>query len=224
MPTVYWGMRYYSWSNHYIIKLNFTITSSYCHTILNHINCHLFFWRFLIKFLKPGPKLKLEYILIGAFPAELGLNWSVNIVQMNRIWVANISNRCIWWSKNQFPFLDLNLISIAAKRILQEILILRYLQKYMYYATHRNPPTYRSTSNFASSVLRILEERAFAVGNYQSIIAITKIITVIVVIVIMLNDIPTSWELLAICLAFFPPSDTFFPYLLSFIQKVSGNL
>ena len=93
----------------------------------------------------------------------------------------------------------------------------------MYYATHRNPPTYRSTSNFASSVLRILEERAFAVGNYQSIIAITKIITVIVVIVIMLNDIPTSWELLAICLAFFPPSDTFFPYLLSFIQKVSEN-
>jgi len=28
-----------------------------------------------------------------------------------------------------------------------------------------------------------------------------------------------GWELLAICLAFFPPSDTFFPYLLSFIQK-----
>ena len=105
-----------------------------------------------------------------------------------------------------------------------EILILTDLQKYMHYATHRNPLTYRSTSNFASSVLRILEERAFAVGNYQSIIAITKIITVIVVIVIMLNDIPTSWELLAICLAFFPPSDTFFPYLLSFIQKVSGNL
>ena len=29
------------------------------------------------------------------------------------------------------------------------------------------------------------------------------------------------WELLAICLAFFPPSDNFFPYLLSFIQKVN---
>merc|ERR1719187_3181439 len=28
-----------------------------------------------------------------------------------------------------------------------------------------------------------------------------------------------GWELLAICLAFFPPSDTFFPFLLSFIQK-----
>jgi len=28
-----------------------------------------------------------------------------------------------------------------------------------------------------------------------------------------------GWELLAICLAFFPPSDTFFTYLLSFIQK-----
>ena len=28
-----------------------------------------------------------------------------------------------------------------------------------------------------------------------------------------------GWELLAICLAFFPPSDTFFPYLLSYIQK-----
>jgi len=28
-----------------------------------------------------------------------------------------------------------------------------------------------------------------------------------------------GWELLAICLAFFPPSDNFFPYLLSFIQK-----
>ena len=114
------------------------------------------------------------------------MNWSVNIVQMNRIWVANISNRCIWWSKNQFPFLDLNLISIAAKRILQEILILRYLQKYMYYATHRNPPPYRSTSNFASSVLRILEERAFAVGNYQSIIT--------VIVVITLNHCHAQWH------------------------------
>eukprot|EP00090_Calanus_glacialis_P003765 TRINITY_DN12798_c0_g1_i1.p1 TRINITY_DN12798_c0_g1~~TRINITY_DN12798_c0_g1_i1.p1 ORF type:complete len:1185 (-),score=141.46 TRINITY_DN12798_c0_g1_i1:1321-4875(-) len=28
-----------------------------------------------------------------------------------------------------------------------------------------------------------------------------------------------GWELLAICLAFFPPSETFFPYLLGFIQK-----
>ena len=58
-----------------------------------------------------------------------------------------------------------------------EILILTDLQKYMHYATHRNPPTYRSTSNFASSVLRILEERAFAVGNYQSIITVIVVIT-----------------------------------------------
>ena len=28
-----------------------------------------------------------------------------------------------------------------------------------------------------------------------------------------------GWELLAICLAFFPPSETFQPYLLGFIQK-----
>ena len=28
-----------------------------------------------------------------------------------------------------------------------------------------------------------------------------------------------GWELLAICLGFFPPSDTFQPYLLGFIQK-----
>ena len=111
---------------------------------------------------------------------------------------------------------------------------------------HRNDQHFRSTSNFASSVLRILEERVFAVGSnhqqdhhhhqhqrshwnccftlFELLGNMLRVISIKSTKIIPIMIITFSWELLAICLAFFPPSDTFFPYLLSFIQKVSTEV
>ena len=110
---------------------------------------------------------------------------------------------------------------------------------------HHHHTYYRFTSNSASSVLRILEERVFAVGSnhqqdhhhqhqrshwnccftlFELLGNMLRVISIKSTKIIPIMIITFSWELLAICLAFFPPSDTFFPYLLSFIQKVSTEV
>ena len=112
---------------------------------------------------------------------------------------------------------------------------------------HHHRTYYRFTSNSASSVLRILEERVFAVGSnhqqdhhhhhqqqrshwnccftlFELLGNMLRVISIKSTKIIPIMIITFSWELLAICLAFFPPSDTFFPYLLSFIQKVSTEV